>query len=128
MISKHWLKMHPGAKILLSLLLPFAWRLMSLFGLLLLVAGSTLNQVLFLRHLPPDPRMAAIWWTFGAVAGGIQLINALGVLGPPSFGLMFLGLVVVLSQAGAQFVQMVFSLLGRSAAFYEGGPVKPSSD
>ena len=60
--------------------------------------------------------MAIIWWSFAIVAGGIQLANVLGVLGSPSFGLMFLGLVVVLSQAGAQFVQMVYALIGRSAA------------
>ena len=96
---------------------PFAWRLMSVFGLVLLVAGSVMNQLLFLRQLKaPNPRMAIVWWTFAVAAGAIQLVNALGLLGPPSFGLMFLGLVVVLSQAGAQFVHMVFALLGRSTA------------
>ena len=95
---------------------PFAWRLMSAVGLVLLVAAGALNQLLFLRHLTPDPLMATIWWSFAALGGGIQLVNVLGVLGPPSFGLMFLGLVVILSQAAAQFVQMVYALIGRSAA------------
>ena len=76
-----------------------------------------MNQLLFLRQLKaPNPRMAIVWWTFAVAAGSIQLVNALGLLGPPSFGLMFLGLVVVLSQAGAQFVHMVFAVLGRSTA------------
>ena len=100
----------------LEVAIPFAWRLMSALGLVALVAASVMNQLLFLRHLTPDPLMATIWWSFAIMAGGIQLANVLGFLGPPSFGLMFLGLVVVLSQAGAQFVQMVYALIGRSAA------------
>ena len=100
----------------LEITTPFAWRLMSAFGLALLVAASVMNQLLFLRHLTLNRRIATIWWSFAVAAGAIQLVNVLAVFGPPSFGLMFLGLVVVLSQAGAQFVHMVFALIGRSAA------------
>jgi hypothetical protein len=101
----------------LGVVAPTSWILMSAFGLALLLGGSALNYLLFLRRLEaPNPLEAAAWWSFGLVAGVIQLVNALGVLEPPSFGLMFLGLVVILSQAGAQFVHMVFVLLSRSAA------------
>jgi hypothetical protein len=95
---------------------PLVWRLLSAFGLVLLVAASLMNYVLFIRHLPPDPRMATIWWSIAAVAGLIQLANVAGLLATPSFGLMLMGTVVALSQAGAQFVQMVYALVGRSAA------------
>ncbi len=94
---------------------PLAWRFLSAVGLVALLAGSVLNYFLFIRHLEaPDPRLAAIWWSFAFAAGAIQVVNVLGILGPPSFGLLFLGLVVQLGQAGAQFVHLVFILLGRS--------------
>jgi hypothetical protein len=95
---------------------PLVWRLLSGFGLALLIGASIMNYALFLRHLPPAPRTATVWWSFAAVAGLIQLANAVGAIATPSFALFLLGLVVVLSQAGAQFVQMVYALLGRAAA------------
>jgi lipid-A-disaccharide synthase-like uncharacterized protein len=105
------------AVLALEVATPFAWRLLSMLGLVALFAGSALNQLLFLRHVgAPNRPLTIVWWSFAVAGGAIQLVNALGVLGPPSFGLLFLGLVVVLSQAGAQFVHMVFALLGRSAA------------
>lgn len=95
---------------------PLVWSLMSGFGVLALLVGSVLNYVLFLRHLRGvNPRLAGLWWSWAVVAGGIQLVNALGFFGPPSFGLLLLGTVVLLGQAGALFVHMVFVLLDRSA-------------
>ena len=105
------------AVLALEVAAPFAWRLMSAAGLFTLIAGSAMNYLLFLRHLEaPDLRSAIVWWSLAVAAGAIQLVNALGVLGPPSFGLFLLGLVVLLSQAGAHFVHMVFVLVGRSAS------------
>ena len=74
---------------------PLAWRLSSAFVLAGIVAASGLNQLLFLRHLEsPNLRLTAIWWSIAVVGCAIHLVNTLGVLGPPSFGLFFLGLVV----------------------------------
>ena len=96
---------------------PLAWLLLSAFALAGIVAIGALNQFLFLRHLEaPNLRLAAVWWSIAVVGFASHLVNALGVLGPPSFGLFFLGLVVLLSQAAAQFVHMVFTLIDRSAA------------
>jgi hypothetical protein len=82
---------------------PFVWRLLSALGLFLLIAASVMNYALFLRHLPPQPLLATIWWSLAAVAGAIQFVNVFGVFSPPSFGLMFLGLVVVLSRLWCLF-------------------------
>ena len=99
---------------------PFVWVLLSGLALAAIVAGSTLNFLLFLRHQegPGSLRSSrsVIWWSFVVVACGIQLVNALGLFAPPSFGPYFLGLVILLSQAGVQFVYMVYVLLGRPAA------------
>ena len=96
---------------------PFAWLLSSAFVLVAVVGGSAVNQLLFLRHIKaPNLHLVTIWWSFAVAAVAIHLVNALGVLGPPSFGLFFLGLVVLLGQAAAHFVHMVFALLGRPAA------------
>ena len=96
---------------------PFAWLLSSAFVLVAMVAGSVMNQWLFLRHLEaPNLALAAVWWSFAVAAAALHLVNVLDVLGPPSFGLFFLGLVVLLGQAAAHFVHMVFTFLGRPAA------------
>ena len=73
---------------------PLVWRLLSALGLLLIVVASVANYVLFIRQLPPDPRMATLWWSIAGVAGLIQLANATGLFATPSFGLMLLGIVV----------------------------------
>ncbi len=46
----------------------------------------------------------------------VHLANALGLVGPASFGLFFLGLVIILGQAAAEFVYMVFKLIDPAAA------------
>ena len=96
---------------------PFVWVLLSAITLAGTVAGSALNFVVFLRHL--ENRFsgnALFWWSFVAVSCAVHLANAIGLSAPPSFGLYFLGLVILLSQAGLQFVYLVNVLLGRSAA------------
>lgn len=85
--------------------------------LLAIVAGSALHFFLFLRHL--EERRSgrpAIWWSFAMAGVAVHLANALGLVGPASFGLFFLGLVIILGQAAAEFVYMVFKLIDPAAA------------
>ena len=96
---------------------PFVWVLLSGMALVGTVAASTLNFFLFLRQLEKRASGEALfWWSFVGVSCALHLVNALGLFPPPSFGLFFLGLVVLLSQAALQFIFLVYSLLARSAA------------
>ena len=91
--------------------------LLSAIVLAATIAVSALNFLIFLRHLEARASGTAFfWWSFVAVSCAVHLANVLGLLAPPSFGLFFLGLVILLSQAGLQFVFLVYSLLGRPAA------------
>ena len=95
---------------------PRAWLLSSAFVLVGTAAISAGNYLLILRHLEGyAPRLAFLWWSFAAVGVAIHLVNALGLFGGPSFGLFFLGMTVLLAQAGTNFVYMVSSILSRSA-------------
>ena len=60
--------------------------------------------------------LTIFWWSFVVVSAVIHFVNAAGLLAMPSFGLFFLGVVVLLNQAAVQFVYMVYVLLGRSTA------------
>ena len=96
---------------------PFVWVLLSAIVLTATVVVSALNFFLFLRHLEARASgLAFFWWSFPAVGCVVHLANALGLLAPPSFGLFFFGLVIVLGQAGLQFVFLVYSLLKQPAA------------
>ncbi len=95
---------------------PFAWVLASGFVLLGMIGGSAANFLLFLRHLEAQDRLVALWWSFALAAAVLHLVNVFGLFDSASFGLFFAGLVVLLGQAGAMFVRMVYALLGRSAA------------
>lgn len=79
------------------------------------LAVSALNFFVFLRGLEDhSSRLVSFWWSFVVVGALIHLVNALGLFAPPSFGAFFLGLVVLLSQAGVQFVYLLYAILGRS--------------
>ena len=96
---------------------PFVWALLSAIVFTATVVVSALNFFLFLRHLEARASgLAFFWWSFPAVGCAVHLANSLGLLAPPSFGLFFLGLVIVLGQAGLHFVFLVYALLGRPAA------------
>ena len=96
---------------------PFAWVLASAIVLTGTVAGSAANQLLFLRKIEErNLGRVVLWWSFAGAGVAVHLANVLGLVGPPSFGLFFLGLVIILGQAAAQFVYMVFALIDRSAA------------
>lgn len=96
---------------------PFVWVLLSTMTLVGTVAASALNFFLFLRQLERRASGEALfWWSFVGVSCALHLVNALGLLPPPSFGLFILGLVVLLSQAALQFIFLVYALLARSAA------------
>ena len=96
---------------------PFAWALASTIVLAGIVLGSASNFFLFLRHLEErNLGRLALWWSFVVVGVGVHLANIVGLLGQPSFGVFLLGVVILLGQAAAQFVYMVFALIDRSAA------------
>jgi hypothetical protein len=96
---------------------PHVWLLSSAFVLVGVAVISAANFLLIVRHLEGySPRLVFLWWSFAAVGAAIHLANALGLFGGPSFGLFFLGMTVLLAQAGTNFVYMVSALLGRSAA------------
>jgi hypothetical protein len=93
------------------------WVVLSSMALVGTVGGSALNWLLFLRQLERRASGEALfWWSFVGVSCVLHLVNALGLVGPPSFDLFFLGLVVLLSQAALQFIFLVYRLLARSAA------------
>ena len=95
----------------------FGWVALSSMALVGTVAGSALNWLLFLRQLERRASGEALfWWSFVAGSCVLHLVNALGLVAPPSFGLFFLGLVVLLSQAALQFIFLVYRLLARAAA------------
>ncbi|MBW2312950.1 MAG: hypothetical protein JRH10_02080 [Deltaproteobacteria bacterium] len=94
-----------------------AWRLSSGWVLVGTVGVSAANFFLIIRHLEAHaPRHAILWWFFAVASVAIHAANTIGLFGGPSFGLFFLGSVVLLSQAGSQFLFMVSTHLGRSAA------------
>jgi len=99
---------------------PRAWTLLSGLALAGMVAGAAANFFLFLRHVEgrgaPRTLLTIFWWSFVVVSAVIHFVNAAGLLATPSFGLFFLGVVVLLNQAAVQFVYMVYVLLGRSSA------------
>jgi hypothetical protein len=96
---------------------PFVWTVLSGFVLVGTVAGSALNWFLFIRHHPDRfSGRAFFWWSFVAVSCVVQLANAIGLFASPSFGLFFLGSVILFSQAGLQFVYLVYALLESSSA------------
>ena len=95
---------------------PLAWIMASVFILVGGIAVSALNFFLVLRHLEAQDPLAALWWSFAVVAGAVHLANVLGIFGSASFGLYFLGLVILLGQTAALFVNMVYVLVRRSAA------------
>ena len=95
---------------------PLAWVMASAFILAGGIVVGALNFLLVLRHLKAQDPLAILWWSFGVAAGAVHFANVLGIFGSPSFGLFFLGLVILLGQAAAMFVNMVYVLFGRSAA------------
>ena len=96
---------------------PLVWILTSTMALVGTVVGSALNFFLFLRQLERRASFEAFfWWSFVAVSCALHLANAASLLAPPSFGLFFLGLIVLLSQAALQFIFLVYAMLSRSAA------------
>ena len=95
---------------------PLAWVMASAFILVGGIALGTLNFLLVLRHLEAQDPLVILWWSFGVAAGAVHFANVLGIIGSPSFGLFFLGLVILLGQAAAMFVTMVYVLFGRSPA------------
>ncbi len=105
------------AALALEISTPFVWILLSSIVVIATVAASALNFFLFLRPLEARASgIAFFWWSFVVVSCLVQLANVLGLFASPSFGLFFLGVVILLCQAGLQFVFLVYALLSDSAA------------